>query len=302
MKRSLLLFAWLLAVPWAARSAALTDDTGRAVPLAPSAKRVVTLAPNLTELVDAVGAGATLVATDKSSDHPPSVQSLPRVGDHQRVDIERLVALAPDLVLAWGSGNTARELAQIEAAGIRLFRLEPRRLDDIPRALERVGLLLGRAEEGKQRARALRAQIAALRESHAGAAPVRVFYQVWSRPLLTLNDDHLVSDVVRLCGGRNVFGSLAPLVPELSTESVVLADPEAMLTAIEGSGPARRTPQAGAFSQWAALGTTTAVRRGWLYTLPADIVVRGGPRIAEGAQALCGVLDEVRRERAAAPR
>jgi iron complex transport system substrate-binding protein len=263
---------------------------------------VVTLAPNLTELVHAVGAGATLVATDESSDHPPAVQSLPRVGDHQRVDIERLVALAPDLVLAWGSGNTARELAQIEAAGIRLFRLEPRRLDDIPRALERVGLLLGRADEGKQRARALRAQITALRESHADAAPVRVFYQVWSRPLLTLNDDHLVSDVIRLCGGRNVFGSLAPLVPELSTESVVLADPEAMLTAIEGSGPARRTPQAGAFSQWAALATTTAVRRGWLYTLPADIVVRGGPRIADGAQALCGVLDEVRRERAAAPR
>ena len=131
---------------------------------------------------------------------------------------------------------------------------------------------------------------------------MRVFYQVWSRPLLTLNDAHLVSDVIRLCGGRNVFGSLAPLVPELSTESVVVADPDVMVTAIEGSGPAKRTPDAGAFSQWAALGATTAVRRGWLYTLPADIVVRGGPRIADGARVLCGVLDEVRRERAVVPR
>jgi iron complex transport system substrate-binding protein len=175
VKRSRILLAGLLAVPMVACSAALTDDTGREVPLEPAVRRVVTLAPNLTELVHAVGAGATLVATDQSSDHPPEVVSLPRVGDHRRVDIERLVALAPDLVLAWGSGNTARELAQLESAGIRIFRLEPRRLDDIPRALERVGQMLGRVDEGKQRARALRAEIDALRASHAGAAPVRVF-------------------------------------------------------------------------------------------------------------------------------
>jgi iron complex transport system substrate-binding protein len=293
-----LLFAASLALSGAATSAALIDDAGRSVPLDPPVRRIVTLAPNLTELVHAVGAGAALVATDQSSNHPPEVTSLPRVGDHQRVDIERLVALAPDLVLAWGSGNTARELAQLESAGIRLFRLEPRRLDDIPRALERVGQLLGRAEEGRQRARALRSEIYALRARHAQSAPVRVFYQVWPRPLLTLNDDHLVSDVLRLCGGRNVFGTLGPLVPEVSAESVVSVDPEAMLTAIEGSGPARRTPDAASFSQWISLGATTAVRRTWLYTLPADIVVRGGPRIADGARSLCGVLDEVRRERA----
>lgn len=282
----------------AAHGATLTDDSGRSISLDAPARRVVTLAPHLTELVYAVGAGPQLVATGQGSDFPPEAQALPRVADHQRIDVERLVALAPDLVLVWGSGNTMRELGQLESAGIRLFRLEPRRLADIPRALERVGLLLGRAQEGRARAQALREELAALRLRHAGAAPVRVFYQVWSRPLLTLNDDHLVSDVIRLCGGRNIFGALGPLVPELSSESVLQADPEAMLTGREGSGPARRTPNAEAFSEWTRLGATTAVRRGWLYTLPADTVVRAGPRIADGARAVCGSLDEVRRERA----
>jgi iron complex transport system substrate-binding protein len=302
MMRLLRLLLLCLALPPAVVAQTLVDDTGRPVRLDPPPRRIVTLAPHLTELVYAVGAGSSLVATADGSNFPPAAAALPRVADHQRIDIERLVALAPDLVLVWASGNTMAELAQLDAAGIRLFRLEPRRLDDIPRALERIGRLLGRAAEGQARADSLRSDLAALRARYAGAPAVRVFYQVWARPLLTLNDDHLVSDVIRLCGGHNVFGRLAPLVPELSSESVVQADPEVMLTGIEGAAPPRRDRQAGAFSEWTRLNATTAVRRGLLYTLPADLVVRGGPRIAEGARALCSALDEARRERAAPPR
>jgi iron complex transport system substrate-binding protein len=227
------------------------------------------------------------------------VRALPRVADHQRIDVEALVTLKPDLVLVWRSGNTMRELAQLEAAGMRLFRIEPRRLDDIPEALERLGLLLGRAEAGRNEAEALRRDLDALSRRHAVRPPVDVFYQVWARPLLTLNDRHLVSDVIRTCGGRNVFGGLAPLVPELSSEAVVQADPQVMLTAVEGTAPARRAPDHGAFSEWTRLGATRAARQGWLYTVPADLVVRGGPRIADGVRAVCGVLEEVRRERQA---
>jgi iron complex transport system substrate-binding protein len=296
MKRALL-HALVLAAPVAAQAATVTDDAGRKVATDPPAQRIVSLAPNLTELVHAVGAGDRLVAVGEGSDHPPQVSALPRVADHQRIDIERLVALKPDLVLVWHSGNTMRELAQLDEAGVRLFRLEPRRLDDIPRALERLGLLLHRPEAGRARAQALRRELDDLSRRHAGSAAVRVFYQVWSRPLLTLSDRHLVSDVIRTCGGRNVFGALTPLVPELSIESVVQADPQVMLTAVQGIEPPRRAADHGAFSQWTRLGATTAVRGGWLYTLPADLVVRGGPRIADGVRAVCSVLDEVRRER-----
>jgi iron complex transport system substrate-binding protein len=292
---------WLAAASLAlvaqAHGAPVADDGGRVLDLRAPPRRVIALAPNLTELVHAVGAGDRLIAVDESSNFPPAAKRLQRVSDHQRLDVERIVALQPDLVLVWKSGNTMRELAQLEAAGIPLFRLEPRRLDDIALALERIGTLLGRADAGRDRARALRAEIAALRARYVDAVPVSVFYQVWPRPLLTLNGEHLVSDVLALCGGRNVFADLRPLVPQLSTESVAVADPQAMLTARDGADPAQRTPDAPAFAEWGRLRSIAAVQRGALYTVPADIVVRAGPRIADGAREVCRVLDEVRQER-----
>jgi len=296
--------AALLLASAALHAQSVVDDSGRRVVLPALPQRIVTLAPSLTELVFAVGAGSQLVATVDGSDYPRAALQVPRVGDYQRVDVERIVGLKPDLVLVWSSGNTMRELAQLEAAGLRLFHLEPRRLDAVPAALERVGTLLGRADDGRRAAQQMREALANLRAANADLSPVRVFYQVWSRPLLTINDDQIISDVMRLCGGRNVFGALAPLVPEVSTESVVAANPEAILSARE-TGPEaadpgpRRAAGEPAFAAWAPLRSITAVRRGWIYTLPGDTISRQGPRIVEGARAMCAALAEVRRERAA---
>lgn len=295
--------AALLLASAALHAQSVVDDSGRRVVLPAAPQRIVTLAPSLTELVFAVGAGSQLVATVDGSDHPRTALQVPRIGDYQRVDVERIVGLKPDLVLVWSSGNTMRELAQLEAAGLRLFHLEPRRLDAVPAALERVGTLLGHADDGRRAAQQMRDALAALRAANADLPPVRVFYQVWSRPLLTINDEQIISDVMRLCGGHNVFGALAPLVPEVSTESVVAANPEAILSARE-TGPEaadpgpRRAAREPAFAAWAPLRSITAVRRGWIYTLPGDTISRQGPRIVEGARAMCAALAEVRRERA----
>ncbi len=282
-----------------AQAATFVDDNGRKLELAAPAQRVITLAPNLTEFVYAVGAGATLVGTVDTSNHPHEAQAVPRIGDYQRLDIERVLTLKPDLVLAWLSGNTNREMAQLEAAGLHLFYLEPRKLDDVPRALARVGALLGHAAEGERGAARLRRELAALQASHAAAPPVTVFFQVWSQPLMTLNDDHLVGEVIALCGGRNVFGKLPQLVPQLSAESVLAADPQAMFSAAESDTPAahwRRDPQHRAFAVWQQFPRLTAVRRGWLYSIPGDTISRQGPRIIDGARAMCAALDEVRAE------
>ena len=212
-----------------------------------------------------------------------------------------MIALRPDLVLIWQRGNTSRELEQLEAAGIRLFQLEPRRLDDVARAIERLGALLGHDDVARRRAAALRDALDRLRAAHAGAAPVSVFYQVWRQPLMTINGRQLIDDILTLCGGRNVFASLAPLVPIISTEAVVDADPEAILTASESASPVawRREPASPSFATWRRHPGLVAVRRGWLYTLNGDAISRQGPRIVDGAAAVCAVLDEVRRERAA---
>ncbi len=280
------------------------DDAGRTVSIAGPVRRVITLAPSLAELVHAVGAGPALVATVAHSDYPAAARALPRIGDFQRFDVERILMLKPDLVLVWNHGNPGRELAQFEAAGLRLYYLEPRRLDDVPRALERIGALLGHEREGLERARAMRAEVDDLRRRHAAAEPVRVFYQVWKNPLMTLNGRQIISDVIELCGGRNVFADLPQLVPQLSTESVVVANPEAILSAREDSSDGaglRRDPRDPAYSMWLRHSGVVAVQRNWLYTIPGDAITRQGPRIVVGARAVCAALDQVRAERRANP-
>ena len=296
--------ATLVAGAVTADAATFRDDAGRAVVLEHPPTRVVTLAPNLTEFVYAVGAGSALVGAVSPSDYPQAARSVPVVGDSRRFDLERILTLKPDLVLAWYHGNADRGLAQLEAVGLRLYRIEPRRLDDVPRVLERVGDLLGHAEEGRARAGQMRAELSALRARHADVPTVSVFYQVWQSPLMTLNRQQIISDVIDLCGGRNVFAELPQLVPQLSTESVVALDPEAILAARQRTGDdggAERDPHHTLLAGWQRYPGLTAVQRRWLFTLPGDAVTRQGPRIVEGARAVCEALDTVRSERRSRP-
>ena len=276
-----------------------TDDAGHAMTFERPATRVVTLAPSLTELVFAAGGGDAVIAVDSNSDYPGATHAIPRIGDAARLDIERIVALKPDLVVVWRHGNTNRELDQLEAAGLRLFRIEPQRLDDVAQAIERLGRVLGKQAVAGPAAESLRDSIVALRRRHAKDAVVRVFYQVWSNPLMTINRRQIVNEVIELCGGRNVFAGLAPLVPQVATESVLAADPEAILTADEHGGATlvRRDVHAAAFAVWRRYPTLAATKGRWLYTLNGDAISRQGPRIAAGAAAMCEALDEVRRER-----
>lgn len=288
-----------------AKAAVHVDDAGRAVALDRAPQRVVTLAPNLTELVYAVGAGSTLVGTVDTSNYPAAAARVPRIGDAQRLDVERILVLKPDVVLVWRHGNQGRELAQLESAGIKLFYVEPRRLDEVASSLIRVGALLGHEAQGHAVAAELRDGIHLLRQRYADVAPVTVFFQVWAQPLMTLNGQHLVSDLITLCGGRNLFGDAPALVPQVSVESVVAKNPEAILTAGEWTPQAplwRREPEASSFQLWRRFTNLTAVKRRWTYVVPGDLVTRQGPRVLDAAKAVCGALDEVRAERAGAKR
>jgi iron complex transport system substrate-binding protein len=291
---------WLCVASPLAQAVSMADDSGRTVVLDKPPARIVTLAPSLTELVFAAGGGAAIVGTTSLSDYPVAALRIARIGDATRLDVERILALKPDLLVVWQRGNLGREIEQIAAAGVPLFQLDPRRLADVPRAIERLGVLLGHEDESRRNAAALRASLERLRVAHEGAAPVSVFYQVWQSPLLTLNGEHLISDVIALCGGRNVFADVLPLVPAVSVEAVVAVDPEAIVTAGEAGGRAaawQRAPSSASLAPWRRHARMTAVRRGWLFTLNGDLISRPGPRIAQGAEAMCAALDEVRRER-----
>ncbi|CAM2177120.1 vitamin B12 transport system substrate-binding protein [Paraburkholderia sacchari] len=268
------------------------DDAGATVTLAAPAQRVISLSPHATELIYAAGGGARLVGAVAYSDYPPQAQSVPRVGDNRAFDLERIAALKPDLIVVWRHGNAQQQIDRLRELHIPLFFSEPHRLDDVATSLTRLGALLGTQETAAEAALAYRRTIAQLRTRYAQRMPVKVFYEVWDRPLMTINGEHMISDVIALCGGRNVFAALRPLVPTLSTEAVLAANPDAIITASQGAtAPDQSLP---ALARWRAWPQVQAVARGNLFAIDGDLLTRPGPRIAQGAAQLCEDLDRAR--------
>lgn len=265
-----------------ARGTNVVDDRGVAVPTAPTAKRIVTLAPSLTELAFAAGAGDRVVAVSAGSNHPPEARALPVVAGPGRIDLERLLALAPDLVLAWPSGNPARDLARLAHLGIRVYAIEPRRLDDVPRALRAVGALAGTQAVADAAAERFESEVIAA-ASGSGWSP-RVFFEIWHDPLVSVSDAHLIGDLVARCGGTNVFGGSPLLTPRVSREALYAADPDVILSSV-GHGDrdaARRL--------WRDMARLRAVREDHVQAVDADLVHRQGPRLIEGLHAVCRAL------------
>ncbi|KVV64134.1 cobalamin-binding protein [Burkholderia cepacia] len=273
------------------------DDAGNTVTLPAPAQRVISLAPHATELIYAAGGGAKLVGTVTYSDYPPAAQAIPRVGDNKALDLERIAALKPDLIVVWRHGNAERQTDALRALHIPQFFSEPKHLDDVSSSLRRLGTLLGTQPAADAAAATYTRDIAALRARYAARAPVTMFFQVWDRPLMTLNGAHLINDVIELCGGRNVFASLRPLVPTVTDEAVLAANPEAIVTT--SAGASRTDEPLPSLARWRTWPALTAVARNNLFAIDGDLLTRPSPRIAQGAAALCEDLEAARGRRPA---
>jgi iron complex transport system substrate-binding protein len=293
MRRAMLLALLLCASAHA--QVRVTDDYGHDVRLAGSAQRVVSLAPHLTELMYAAGAGAKLAGAIEYSDYPPEAKALPRVGSETAIDLEALVALAPDLVIAWPNAGSARAVERIAALGIPVFRSEPRELEDIARTMETLGRLAGTEAAARAAARKFRVRAAAIERTYGKRPHVRVFYQVWDRPLVTVSGAHVISKAMRLCGGENVLAGLPGIAPEIDRETVLRADPEVIVA----SGPDGTRPAW--LDEWQAFPALAAVRHGNLYAIPPELLQRHTPRLLDGAEELCRILEDVRRKRVPKP-
>ena len=272
----------------AAAEIRLQDAQGNEVVLAQPAQRIVSLAPHLTEVVYAAAAGAQLVGTASYSDYPEAALSVPRVGSYNNVSYESLVALKPDLVLVWLSGNGVETANRLRELGLTLFVSEPRTLEDVATSLRQIGRLSGHDQEAEQAAARFMGQLRYLRETYSTQSAIDVYYQIWNEPLLTLNGEHLISDVVRLCGGRNVFADAMPMVLRINVESVIRADPQVIVA----SGMDEARPEW--LDDWRRWTTITAVREQQLYFIPPDLLQRHTPRIIQGAQLLCEYLAQAR--------
>ena len=265
------------------------DDTGAVVNLATAAQRIVSLAPNLTELLFSAGAGARIVATVEYSDYPAQALGIRRIGGSGGIDVERIVALKPDLIVAWASGNSQRVVARLRHLGLPVYLAQPRRLDDIALNLERLGRLAGTETVAHAESERFIARYRALAARYADQRPVRVFYQVLDPQLITVNGDHLVNQIIRLCGGVNVFATLPVLAPVVSEEAVLKADPEAIIAG--GTEADWRVWLA----HWRERAAMTAVKRDALYFIPADLIHRDTVRVLDGAERVCAALEDARR-------
>jgi len=251
------------------------------------APRIVSLAPHLTEIAYAAGAGASLVGTVEYSDYPEAARALPRVGDGWRVDFERVLALRPDVVLAWSSGTPRATIERLQALRLRVVEVPTYRLADVPAALRRVGDLAGTRADAEPVAARFEADVRRLRQQHAGARPLAVFVQIDDEPLFTVSGRHVISEVVELCGGRNVFADLPQIAPQIDVEAVLARDPQVILSTDDTIADPR--------AQWRRWPQLAAVRNGTIYALPSDTVARASPRLVDGVKAVCDALDDARR-------
>lgn len=273
----------------------VTDDQGSQVTLKQPARRIISMAPHVTELLFAAGGGDRIVGAVSYSDYPEAALKIPRIGDNSNVDLERIVALKPDLFVIWRHGSSERQLDYLRHLGIPMFFSEPHKLEDIPSSVARLSRLLATEHDTEEKVRQMSERVASLRKRYAGRPSVSVFYQVWDKPLYTLNGRHIVSDAIRLCGGRNVFDGLSTVAPSVTTEAVVQADPDAVI------GTAEKTTAIGGVYMWKRFPAMRAVASDNLLTLDGSLINRPGPRMLDGTEQLCGLLETARTHLAAHP-
>jgi iron complex transport system substrate-binding protein len=269
------------------------DDSGAEVRLGQAAHRIVSLAPHITEILFAAGAGDRVVGTVDYSDYPQAANRIARIGTYTRLDLETIVALKPDLVIGWQSGNAQDHLERLKRLGIPLFLSQPDRIQDVAEDLERFGHLAGTDNVAMPAAAAFRARLAGMQRRYSDQPPVRTFYQVWADPLMTVGGSQIIGSAIRLCGGVNIFGHLAQLAPAVTVEAVLAADPEVIVAS--GMGEARPDW----LDHWRRWPQLTAAARGNLFFIPADLIQRQTPRLLDGAEQLCRDLEIARQRRPA---
>lgn len=291
MKRPWLALCAIALAATARAEIVVTDDAGATLRLKAPARRIVSLAPHVTETLFAAGAGPYLVGAVDYSDYPEAARKIPRVGGYAKLDLEVVAALKPDLAVGWASGNAPAHIEKLRALGIPVYLAQPERIDDVAANLERYGELAGTQATARAAADAFRTRLAELRTQYGTRPAVRTFYQIWKQPLMTVGGGQVISHVIQLCGGTNVFADLKPLAPKVTVEAVIAADPEVIVAS--GMGEAR--PEwLDDWRQWTGM---TAVRRDNLYFIPPDLLQRHTPRLVDGAARLCAQLETARGKR-----
>jgi iron complex transport system substrate-binding protein len=262
----------------------MTDDAGRRVALPERVDRVVSLAPNLTEIVFAVGAGDRLVGRTSYCDYPPEAKAVTEVGDTLHPSLERMISLKPQLVLISTSSQLEVFTRQLQSQNIAVFVTDPHDLEGVFRSIEQVGQILGHEEQAKLLVQKLRERTDAVQQAVKQKQPVRIFYQLSAEPLYTAGHDAFVTDLIRRAGGISVTAGVPGAWPKYSNESALAAKPDAIIL------PTGASMGTGNSMVAEALRQSPAVREGRVYKINDDHLARPGPRAVDGLEEMARAL------------
>ena len=289
--KSKILIAWvvdLLLISFSG-AAEIIDDEGNLVRLEKPAKRIISLAPSLTELVYAAGAGSRLIGVVEYSDYPASADSLPVVGRFDGLDIERILELKPDLIVAWQSGNPKSSITQLKNLNLKVYVAEPKNLSSIPSHIEKLSVLTGTESRAQIAIQEFNSIYGELKRRYNNKSKVKIFYQLWDRPIITVGGNELINDIIQLCGGENIFGDLPQLAPKIDQESVLIRNPKVIVA----SGSNTERPQW--LDEWKLWPQLTAVAEENLYFIIPELLQRHTPRALLGTRQMCEYIDQARK-------
>ena len=266
----------------------VTDDNGNTITLEKPAKRIIALAPHIVENVYSAGAGNLLVASVNYANYPPEAEMLPKVGGYNKFNIEAIAALNPDVIFAWQSGTPDHFFEKLKQLGIPLYLDEPSTIAEVANSIRNIGILTGKTKIAEQAAQNHLQELAKLKNTQKNKTPIKVFYQVWDDPLYTINGKQIISDVLRLCGGINIYSNEPIKAPIISLESVIERDPQVIMT-----GSTHKSSDK-ALGRWKTWPSMSAVKHNNLFVVNADIVSRHTARITQGAESVCEKFDIAR--------
>ncbi|MCA0176608.1 MAG: helical backbone metal receptor [Proteobacteria bacterium] len=291
-----LLLALLPLVAGAQQAVIAEDDEGHLVTLRQPARRVVSLAPQVTELLYAAGAGRRIVGSVALADHPPEAASLPKVGDSGALNLKAIAALKPDLIVAWPQGHTAAQWRRLQRLGkpIYVYR-DPTDWARVGQTLRQFGALLGSDKAAQAAAADYEGRLRALTLKSRERTPLAVFVQLWPEPLTTVNGEHPASGALALCGARNALADLPTRVAPIKPAAVLAARPEAMvLPEVAGAPPEQLTQ---ALAIWKDERAFELVSQQAVVPVAADMLTTPTPRALSGVEGLCEDLDRIRQAR-----
>lgn len=288
--RRFIFFLFILTplISWA-DNIVVSDYRDNSITLEKPAQRIISLAPHITENIYSAGAGDLIVGVIAYSDFPIEAKQHPQVGSAYGVSVEKILSLSPDLIIAWSSGTSQKTLSSLAAFDIPIYYDEPKTLEDIAKSINDIGQLTGRIVESQTIVNQYLNDLTILREQYSSLAPVSVFYQIWNDPIMTLSGEHIVTDVMHLCGGHNIFADAAIIAPKISIESVLVRNPDTIIASGEGSD---LPDSLIAWRQWPEL---RAVKNNHLFLMPPDILQRHSVRLLQAAGILCEHFDNIRK-------